>query len=135
MSASGDTLGTRAARGGASALLAVAMMVIGGLMMWVGVPAGWLWVGSQIQAGGSDKIGTAIFVMMIGVLVSVLLLAKLLVRLNMWQESLREASGRPQRDTSLLERVLVVTAGLAVVAFGVWFFIFTGPGPSLAPSN
>jgi hypothetical protein len=31
--------------------------------------------------------------------------------------------------------VLVITAGVAVVAFGIWFFVFTGPGPSLAPSN
>ena len=131
---SGDTLGTRVARGGASALLAVAMMVVGGLLMWVGVPAGWLWVGSQIQAE-SDSVGAAIGVMLVGVLVSVLLLARLLMSLNLWHERLREASGRPPRENSVLELVLVVTAGVAVVAFGVWFFIFTGPGPSLAPSN
>ena len=134
MTASGDTLGTRAARGGASALLAMAMMVVGGLLMWVGVPAGWLWIGSQVQAE-SDSIGMAIAVMMVGVVVSVLLLARLLMSLNHWHERLREASGRPARENSLLELVLVVTAGVAVVAFGVWFFILTGPGPSLAPSN
>jgi heme/copper-type cytochrome/quinol oxidase subunit 2 len=130
----GDTLGTRAARGGASALLAMLMMVIGSLVLWVGVPAGWLWVGSQIQAE-SGSVGTAIGVMMVGVVVSVLLLARLLMSLNHWHEQLREAAGRPPRQNSLLELVLVVTAGIAVLAFGVWFFIFTGPGPSLAPSN
>ena len=130
----GDTLGTRAARGGASALLTVAMMVIGSLVLWVGVPAGWLWIGSQIQAE-SGSVGTALGVMMVGVVVSVLLLARLLMSLNHWHERLREASGRPPRENSLLELVLVVTAGFAVVAFGVWFFIFTGPGPSLSPSN
>jgi hypothetical protein len=134
VTASSDSIGTRAARGGASALLAVAMMVIGGLLMWVGVPAGWLWVGSQIQAE-SDSVGTAIGVMLIGVVISVVLLARLLASLNHWHERLREASGRPPRENSVLELVLVVTAGVAVVAFGVWFFIFTGPGPSLAPSN
>ena len=134
MTASSDSLGTRAARGGASALLAAAMMVIGSLVLWVGVPLGWLWIGSQIQAE-SDSVGTAIGVMLVGVVVSVVLLTMLLMRLNRWHEHLREAAGRPPRDTSLLEFVLVVTAGVAVVAFGVWFFIFTGPGPSLAPSN
>jgi hypothetical protein len=67
--------------------------------------------------------------------VSVVLLAMLLVRLNRWNEELRQAAGHPPRETSLLELVLVITAGVAVVAFGVWFFVFTGPGPSLAPSN
>ena len=129
-----DGVGIRAARAGGSALLIVLMMVIGSLVLWVGVPIGWLWVGSQIQATG-DRIGTAIVVMLVGVLVSVLLLAKLLMRMNRWHEHLREASGRPPAETPILEMVLVVTAGVAVVAFGIWFFVFTGPGPTLAPSN
>jgi heme/copper-type cytochrome/quinol oxidase subunit 2 len=110
------------------------MMVIGSLVLWVGVPLGWLWIGSQIQAE-TDSIGTAIGAMLVGVVVSVVLLAMLLVRLNRWNEELRQAAGHPPRETSLLELVLVITAGVAVVAFGVWFFVFTGPGPSLAPSN
>jgi hypothetical protein len=134
VSQQGDSVGLRAARAGGSALLIVLMMVIGSLVLWVGVPIGWLWVGSQIQATG-DRIGTAIVVMLVGVLVSVILLAKLLIRMNSWHEHLREASGRPPAETPILEMVLVITAGVAVVAFGLWFFIFTGPGPSLAPSN
>ena len=129
-----DTVGARAARGGARALLALAMMVIGSLVLWVGVPMGWLWIGSQVQAE-SGSVGTAIGVMLAGVLVSVLLLAALLVRLNRWQLGLRERAGLPPPEHPLLELVLVVTAGVAVVAFGIWFFVLTGPGPSLAPSN
>jgi len=26
-----------------------------------------------------------------------------------------------------------VTAAIAIVGFGIWFFIFAGPGPELAP--
>jgi heme/copper-type cytochrome/quinol oxidase subunit 2 len=110
------------------------MMVIGSLVLWVGVPLAWLWIGSQIQAE-TDNLGLAIFAMLVGVVVSVVLLAWLLMSLNRWNEDLREAAGHPPRETSLLELVLVVTAGVAVVAFGIWFFVFTGPGPSLAPSN
>ena len=128
------SIGARAARGGARALLALAMMVIGSLVLWVGVPIGWLWVGSQIQAE-SGSVGTAIGAMLAGVVVSVLLLARLLVSLNRWHLQLRERAGQPPSEYSLLELVLVVTAGVAVVAFGVWFFVLTGPGPSLAPSN
>jgi hypothetical protein len=124
----------RAARGGARALLALAMMIIGSLVLWVGVPAGWLWIGSQIQAE-TNSVGNAIGAMLFGVVVSVISLAWLLVKLNRWNEELRERSGLPARETSVLELVLVVTAGVAVVGFGIWFFVFTGPGPSLAPSS
>lgn len=129
-----NSFGARAARGGARALLTVAMMVIGSLVLWVGVPAGWLWIGSQIQAE-TDNLGLAIVAMLVGVVVSVILLARLLMSLNRWNEELREAAGHEPRGTTLLEMVLVITAGVAVVAFGIWFFVFTGPGPSLAPSN
>ena len=110
------------------------MMIIGSLVLWAGVPLGWLWVGSQLQAS-SDNLSLAITVMLVGAVVSVILIAGLLVRLDHWQESLREAAGKPPSEYPLLEMVLVVTAAVAVVAFGLWFFIFTGPGPSLAPSN
>ena len=129
-----DTIGARAARGGARALLALAMMVIGSLVLWVGVPIGWLWVGSQVQAE-SGSVGTAIGVMLAGVVVSVLVFARLLLSLNRWHLHLRERAGHPPPEHSMLELVLVVTAGVAVVAFGIWFFVLTGPGPSLAPSN
>jgi hypothetical protein len=126
--------GLRGLLAGPVSVALVVVMFAGCLVLWLGIPLAWLWIGSQIQAE-SDSVGTAIGVMLVGVVVSVVLLTMLLMRLNRWHEHLREAAGRPQRDTSLLEFVLVVTAGVAVVAFGVWFFIFTGPGPSLAPSN
>ena len=39
----------------ASGLL-VASMLFGCLLLWIGVPVGWLWVGSQVQ--GSSGLGT-----------------------------------------------------------------------------
>jgi hypothetical protein len=33
----------------------------------------------------------------------------------------------------LLEVVLVVTAAVALISFGFWFFVIAGPGPELAP--
>ena len=32
-----------------SAALLVVIMFMGSLVLWVGVPVGWLWVGSQLQ--------------------------------------------------------------------------------------
>lgn len=121
-----------ALRTGASGLMVLFIMVVGSLVLWVAVPAGWLWVGSQIQ-GNTGNIGTALAAMMGGVVVSVVALAMLLAWLNRKHEEMREARGLPETESSVLERVLVVTAGIAVVGFTIWFLGFAGPGPSLAP--
>lgn len=118
-------------RSGASGLMVLFIMVVGSLVLWIGVPAGWLWVGSQLQS--ETGLGTAILVMMVGVLVSVVALAAFLSWVNRKHEELREARGLPQARTSVLERVLVVTAAVAVVGFTIWFLGFAGPGPTIAP--
>jgi hypothetical protein len=124
----------RALNYGASALLTGVIMVGASLLLWIGVPAGWLWIGSQIQ-GSSGSIGTAIAVMLIGAIASIVAIAWLLGRLNRAHERLREARGAATDRPPLLEVVLVVTAGVAIVGFAIWFFVFAGPGPSLAPRN
>ena len=54
------------ARTGASGVLLILIMLGGGLVLWVGVPVGWLYIGSQVQgvdglaghrAGGDDGRG------------------------------------------------------------------------------
>jgi hypothetical protein len=124
--------GARALNYGASAVLTGVIMVGASLLLWIGVPAGWLWVGSQIQ-GSTGSIGTAIAVMLGGAIVSIVALAWLLGRLNRIHEHLREARGVPRDRPQLLEVVLVVTAAIALVGFAIWFFVFAGPGPELAP--
>ena len=117
-------------RTGASGVIVLVIMVVGSLVLWAGVPAAWLWIGSQVQ-GETNDIGTALLVMFVGVIVSVIALAMLLSYLNRRHEELREARGLP--PSGVMERVLVVTAGIAVVGFTIWFLGFAGPGPSLAP--
>jgi len=126
--------GARALNYGVSAVLTGVIMVGASLLLWIGVPAGWLWVGSQIQ-GSSGSLGTAIAVMLVGAIVSIIALAYLLGRLNRAHERLREARGVPREGPALLEVVLVVTAGIALVGFAIWFFVFAGPGPELAPRS
>ena len=55
-----------------AAVLLVAMMFLGSLVLWVGVPVAWLWIGSRLQNGTS--LSTATGEMMIGLLLSVTLL-------------------------------------------------------------
>src|SRR5204863_5645042 len=83
--------GARALNYGASALLTGVIMVGASLLLWIGVPAGWLWIGSQVQA--STGVGTAILVMLSGAVVSIVGLAWVLGRLNRVHEHLREARG------------------------------------------
>lgn len=124
--------GARALNYGASALLTGVIMVGASLLLWIGVPAGWLWIGSQVQA--ASGIGTAIMVMLAGSVVSIVALAWVLGRLNRAHQHLRAQRGAAEAPP-LLEVVLVVTAAVALVGFAIWFFVFAGPGPQIAPSN
>jgi hypothetical protein len=124
--------GARALNLGASAVLTSVIMVGASLLLWIGVPAGWLWIGSQVQ-GSTGNIGTAIAVMLVGAIASIVAIAWVLGSLNRMHERLREARGAEAHGPPLLEVVLVVTAAVALVGFAVWFFVFAGPGPELAP--
>jgi hypothetical protein len=126
--------GARALNYGASAVLTGVIMVGASLALWIGVPAGWLWIGSQVQ-GSTGNVGTAIAVMLIGAVISIVALAWVLGRLNRVHEHLREARGAERTGPPLLEVVLVVTAAVALVGFAIWFFVFAGPGPELAPRS
>ena len=123
----------RALNYGASAVLTGVIMVGASLLLWIGVPAGWLWVGSQVQ-GSTGNVGTAIAVMLVGAVASIVAIAWVLGRLNRVHEDLRAARGA-EAGTPLLEVVLVVTAAIALVGFAIWFFVFAGPGPELAPRS
>jgi heme/copper-type cytochrome/quinol oxidase subunit 2 len=124
--------GARALNLGASAVLTSVIMVGASLLLWIGVPAGWLWIGSQVQ-GSTGNVGTAIAVMLVGAVASIVAIAWVLGSLNRVHERLREARGAEAHGPPLLEVVLVVTAAIALVGFAIWFFVFAGPGPELAP--
>jgi hypothetical protein len=119
---------------GASAVLTAVIMVGASLLLWIGVPAGWLWIGSQIQ-GSTGSVGTAIAVMLVGAVTSIVVIAWLLGTVNRAHERLLVARGVEPEGPPLLEVVLVITAAIALVGFAVWFFVFAGPGPELAPRN
>jgi hypothetical protein len=103
------------------------MMLAGCLLLWVGIPLGWLWVGSQVQ--GSASLGTALMVTMTGIVASIFVVLSLLARLNRSHARIQEARNRPTSPTGALELIMVASAGLAVVGFGVWFLVFAGTAP------
>lgn len=116
---------------GASAALIAAIMLAGSLVLWLGVPLAWLYLASQVQAE-TNSIGMALSTALVGATVSIIVVATGLRWLDRQHDRLRRARGVSTNE-SVLERVLVVAAAVAVVGFTVWFLGFAGPGPSLAP--
>ncbi len=115
-------------RSGAGALLVVAIMFIGSLGLWVGTPLLWLWVGSQIQ-GATQSLGTALAAAFFGVVLTVGVVASLLSRLSDVYRSNCLARGLDDPGPVVLEGVLVVSAGLTVVVFVIWFLFIAGTSP------
>lgn len=116
------------ARTGSSALVLLTMMFVGSLVLWVGVPLLWLWVGSLVQ-GETGSLGAALGVMALGVVLSLFAIVPMLGWLNHKYSHLREARGLEPYGQVALEGVLVVSAGVALVGFAVWFFLFSGSEP------
>ena len=115
------------ATGGSGALL-ILIMLGGGIVLWVGVPVGWLYIGSQIQAS-TDSLGTAMAAMMVGAIASILVIVAGLIWLNGKYQHLRAARGLDDHGQTALEAVMTVSAGVALVGFGAWFFLFSGSSP------
>lgn len=115
-------------RTGLGATLVLLIMVIGSLVLWIGTPLLWLWVGSQVQ-GATESLGTALGVSFIGVIVTIMLLAGVLAKLSNVYQANRRARGLEDTGHYVLETVLVVSAGITLAAFVVWFFFFAGASP------
>jgi hypothetical protein len=103
-------------------------MVGASAVLWVGVPFGWLWVGSQIQAA-TDSLGLALLAMAAGVTASIAALLRLLGWLNLQYVHARERRGLEGYGDVTLEGVMAISAGLALVSFCIWFFLFSGSSP------
>ena len=115
-------------RAGWSALLLLAMMALGGLALWIGVPLGWLYVGSLVQ-GETGSLGVALGVIAVGVAASIALIVTLLGWLSRKHADAREGRGLDAQGPVALEAIMAFSAGLAIVGFAVWFFLFSGSSP------
>ena len=125
----------------------IAVMAVGSITLWLGVPIGWLWIGSQVQSR-SQSAGFGPYILVLaGIIVSVVVLTKGLagvsrsyarvagdeptMRVRMpWHRSMRgDDDSRYQRN--VLDVVMVISVSIAVVAMSIWFFFFAGsPLPS-----
>lgn len=119
----------------------IALMAVGSLVLWAGIPIGWIWVASQMTSSTQPSLGPYLLVI-VGTVVSMVLVGKLLGRLNQlyanvtgrdatvavqmpWNKSMRaeRGSGRP---TTVLDVVMVVSVGVAAFVAAIWFFFAAG---------
>jgi hypothetical protein len=113
----------------AHGLLAVELLLC--LTLFGPQPLAWFWVGSQVDyQTGMVTLGIAsAFAGMIASLLVTLVIASWLD--HTWR-LLRRAAGHDQK-TGMLGRIFMVTAVVAAFAFGVWFLLIEGPGPTFSP--
>ena len=123
------------------ALLLVLLMAVGSVVLWIGIPIGWVWVASRTVDTSQPTLGPYLLVLF-AVPITMWVWGKLLFRMNdvysrltgrthevraqlPWHKSMRgeRNSGRP---TTVLDIVMIVSVSIALTAFGVWFFIFAG---------
>ena len=106
----------------------MAGIAVGSLSLWIAVPLACLWVGSRVQAG-TGSVGYALLAMMCAATFAFVLLSVALTRLNRIHGEVRVARGLDDGGATALERVLVLSAVVAVLVAVVWFFGFSGSEP------
>jgi hypothetical protein len=121
----------RADRGLAALLLAIEMALC--LSLFGPQPLAWLWIGSQVdyQMG---YVTAGIATIILGCLASLFLTMALAKRVDHAWKLVRRAAGYRQ-ERGALERIFVVSVGIALFLFAIWFFGIEGPGPSLSPRS
>ena len=114
----------------ASALIAVLEIALC-LSIFGPQPLGWLWIGSQIEAAGSLSWGLA--VAFIGTVTTIVITVMLGKRLERVWATLHPQADEEEGRVGLFETAFVLSTIIAVIGFAIWFFIFAGPGPTIAP--
>jgi hypothetical protein len=119
----------------------IALMAIGSILLWLGIPVGWLYLVSRLVTSSQPSMGPYVL-LLVGIPASMIVVGKALSKLNRtyaslmgtassarvrssWMKSMRgeRDSGRPR---SVLDVVMVWSVALALLCFGVWFFAFAG---------
>ncbi len=99
------------------------------LTLWGPQPAGWLWVGSQVDYH-TDNIGFAIVVAFAGMLTTLFMTLAVARRVDHAWKLVRRAAGHKQ-ERGALERIFVIALIIVATAFWFWFIVLEGPGSSI----
>lgn len=135
-----DTHNHSPGRALAAAAIFVAML-LAAFSLWTAIPLSWIWIGSKVSETQFPATGPYM-VVAVGIVVSIVITAWLLTRLNRlyinltgtnrlepmrptWLKSMRD-SAEPVGSTTVVEAVLMGSVLLAALAFTLWFFLLAG---------
>lgn len=123
-----------------AAIALVALMAIGSVVMWIGVPLGLVYLASRLADTPEPSMGPYLLVI-VGLPIGMAIVGKALGALNRahirltgavvdeyrpgWTRSMR-GERQVDRRGGVLDRVMIVSVAVAAVAFAVWFFGFAG---------
>jgi hypothetical protein len=116
-------------------------MAVGSVVMWLGVPLGLVYAASKVANSSEPSLGPYLLVLF-GLPIGMALVGKGLGMLDRahqrltgigdegprrasWNRSVRGERVSTRRG-GILDRVMIVSVGVALLAFGIWFFGFAG---------
>jgi hypothetical protein len=128
------------ARGIAAGLVFLAML-LAAFSLWTVIPLSWVYIASKVSHTQFPS-GGPYAVVAVGIVVSVLVVAWLIGRLNdlyiritgtnrlapirpAWLKSMRDTGGM-QSSVTVVEAVLMGSVMLAALAMTIWFFVLAG---------
>jgi hypothetical protein len=119
----------------------IALMAVGSVVLWLGIPVVVIYGASRLVKSSQPTMGPYVLVL-VGIPTLMVVVGKLLSKLNRvyadvmgsaqtdrvtlpWHRSMRGERDAGHR-TTVLDVVMVCSVGLALLAFGAWFFLFAG---------
>jgi hypothetical protein len=122
-------------------LFLIAVMAIGSVVMWIGVPVGLIYLASRLADSPKPSMGPYVLIL-VGLPVGMMIVGKALGVLDRyhgwltglddgkpqqaaWMKSMRGDRERKRRR-SVLDAVMMISVGVALAAAAVWFFAFAG---------
>jgi hypothetical protein len=123
------------------AIFLVVLMGLGSVLMWLGVPFGLIYLASKISSSSSPSLGPYLLVL-VGLPIGMAIVGKGLGWLDRRHQAITGHAGdgrraapwlksmRGERTTTrrsgVLDKVMIVSVGVALVVFALWFFAFSG---------
>jgi hypothetical protein len=122
-------------------LVLIALMAFGSVLMWIGVPVGLVYLASRVADSPTPSMGPYLLIL-IGLPVGMVAVGKVLGALDRyhgritglddgrpqqaaWMKSMRGERERKRRR-SVLDTVMIISVGVALVLSAIWFFGFAG---------
>ena len=122
-------------------ILLIALMAFGSVLMWLGVPIGLIYLASRIADSPTPSMGPYLLIL-IGLPVGMVAVGKVLGALDRyhgritglddgrpqqaaWMKSMRGERER-RRRRSVLDTVMMISVGVALLLSAIWFFGFAG---------